>query len=200
MIKRLFILTLMVATICIGCVAEEVVLPDNTIQVTKVESEKIGNYEEVIVYTSKNVTPQIIMLESPNRIALAFPDTTICTPLTMAGKSSLIKMIQAVQFNEKTVYVIVEPSETLNYAYASIIGRNKFILEFSRANAWSMKTIQPSTIEVSPSPAATKEAAKPIKEAALCVITSEEVFLVSTEVSPMPTEEAAKAPPTPKRL
>jgi len=117
-----------------------------TVKILNVEAKKIGNYNEVIVYTSENIRPEVILLESPNRIALAFPNSRIDSPLTIAGPSSMIRIIQAMQFDENTVYVMVEPNEKLAYEYASIIGRNKYILELSAARPGSAKVVAPSII------------------------------------------------------
>jgi len=117
------------------------------IKITKVEAKKIGNYNEVIVYTSENIKPEVILLDSPNRIAIAFPNSRIDSPVTIPGPSSMIRIIQALQFDENTVYVMVEPNEKLTYDYASIIGRNKFILELTAARPESAKIVAPSPEE-----------------------------------------------------
>jgi N-acetylmuramoyl-L-alanine amidase len=114
------------------------------VKILKVEASKMGAYDEVSVYASDNIKPEILLLESPNRIAMAFANTTIYETITIPGSSPNIRIIQAAQFDENTVYVIVEPKETLSYEYASLIGRNKFILELTKARPGSLKTIAPS--------------------------------------------------------
>ena len=134
------------------------------VQILKVETKKIGAYEEMSVYTSENIKPEVIMLESPNRIALAFSNASIEAPITIPGATSLISMIQAAQFDENTVYVIVEPNETLTYEYASLIGRNKFILEFTKAKPESKKIVAPSAPAAAKAPSPTTvEAGIPVK-------------------------------------
>lgn len=140
-IRRFPIVLILIILICFASFAE------TKVKILKVESKTIGKYDEVHVYTSENIKPEVILLESPNRIALAFSNATIDSPLTLPGPSPLIKMIQAAQFDENTVYVIVEPNETLSYEYASILGRNKFILEFSKARPGAKKIVTPSSLE-----------------------------------------------------
>lgn len=142
------------------------------VKILKVESKTIGKYDEVHVYASENIKPEVILLESPNRIALSFANSTIEAPLTLPGPSPLIRMIQAAQFDENTVYVIVEPNEALSYEYASIIGRNKFILEFTKARPGAKKIVTPSV------PAAAEVEAPE-----------------TAEVSEVPSEVPAEAPP-----
>lgn len=117
---------------------------DGKVKILKVETSKIGNYSEVSVYASDNIKPEIILLESPNRIALAFSNAIIDNPVTLGGPSPLIKIVQAAQFDENTVYVMIEPNDMLTYEYASIIGKNKFILEFTKAKPGATKIIIPS--------------------------------------------------------
>jgi N-acetylmuramoyl-L-alanine amidase len=157
-IRRFPIILILIVLVCSASFAAD------KVKILKVETKKIDAYEEVSVFTSENIKPEIIMLESPNRIALAFSNATIDAPVTMPGASPLISMIQAAQFDEKTVYVIVEPNETLSYDYASIIGRNKFILEFTKAKPESAKVIAPSARAAAPAAVpATVEAVKPGK-------------------------------------
>jgi N-acetylmuramoyl-L-alanine amidase len=117
------------------------------VKIIKVETKRMGAYDEVHVYTSENIKPEVILLESPNRVALVFANSQIDAPLTLAGPSPLIRIIQAAQFDENTVYVIVEPNEKLSYEYAYIIGHNKFILEFTKARPGAKRTVEPSTPE-----------------------------------------------------
>ena len=138
---------------------------DGRVKITKVEARRSGVYDQVDVYTSQNIKPEVIMLESPNRIALAFANSTIDEPITLPGPSPLIRMIQAAQFDENTVYVIVEPNQELSYEYAYIIGKNKFNLEFSKARPGAKKVVIPSipaTLEAAASPT---EEAEPTEEA-----------------------------------
>ncbi len=171
---------------------------NSKVKILKVETKKIDAYEEVSVFTSENIKPEIIMLESPNRIALAFSNASIDAPVTMPGASSLISMIQAAQFDEKTVYVIVEPSETLSYDYASIIGRNKFILEFTKARPESTKIVAPSapsTVEaVRPEKIrpVTPEAVKMEKPTVVEVEEAPTLSIPVTEVSEEVPEEVEK--------
>jgi len=175
------------------------------IKVLKIEAEMAGRYAEVNVYTSEKIKPDIVILENPNRIAMVFKDSRIDAPVTIPGPSSFIRMVQAAQFDENTVYVIVEPSDRLSYDFASILGKNKVILELSKAKPGEMaKTIEPSaptpaTAEVeTPTLTETEEAAtaaltREVVEAPGEVIT-EEVFIVSEEVS---SPEIEKMPPSP---
>ena len=59
---------------------------DTRVKITKVEAKRDGIYDQVDVYTSQNIKPEVIMLESPNRIALAFPNSTIDEPITLPGQ------------------------------------------------------------------------------------------------------------------
>jgi N-acetylmuramoyl-L-alanine amidase len=122
------------------------------VDILKVETHIMGGYNEVSVLASGNIKPEIILLESPNRVALAFSNARIQAPITLSGPSPLIRMIQAAQFDENTVYVIIEPNETVTYGYTSIIGKNRFILEFSKARPGSGKAVAPSppTPEIRP--------------------------------------------------
>jgi len=138
---------------------------DTRVKITKVEAKRSGIYDQVDVYTSQNIKPEVIMLESPNRIALAFANSTIDEPITLPGPSPLIRMIQAAQFDENTVYVIVEPNQELSYEYAYIIGKNKFNLEFSKARPGAKNVVIPSisaTLEAAVSPT---EEVEPTEEA-----------------------------------
>ena len=136
------------------------------VTILKVETQIMGSYNEVSVIASENIKPEIILLDSPNRIALAFHNARIKAPITIPGPSSLISMIQAAQFDEDTVYVIVEPSEALTYDYTSLIGKNKFILEFSKAKPGSSKIVEPSApSEVCPVTTPEAEAPEVIEEA-----------------------------------
>jgi N-acetylmuramoyl-L-alanine amidase CwlD len=146
--RRFLILLILMVLFCSCSFA------DGKVKILKVEDKMIGAYDEVSVFTSENIKPEVIMLESPNRIALAFSNSSIEAPVTLPGSSPLIRMIQAAQFDENTVYVIVEPNEALSYDYASLIGRNKFILEFTKAKPESRKVVVPSAPE-------TVEAVKP---------------------------------------
>jgi N-acetylmuramoyl-L-alanine amidase len=155
------------------------------VKITKVETRRAGVYDEVDVYTSQNIKPEVIMLESPNRIALAFPNSTIDEPITLQGPSSLIRMIQVAQFDENTVYVIVEPNQELSYEYAYIIGKNKFNLEFSKARPGAKKVVTPSvspTLEVAAAPT---EEVEPTAEA-IKVATPEIVKPKPVEISKIP--------------
>lgn len=166
-----------------------------TIKIIVVEAKKIGNYNEVIVHTSDNIKPEIILLESPNRIALAFPNSKIDKPLTLPGPSQMIRIIQAAQFDENTVYVMVEPNEKLTYEYASIIGRNKFILELSQAKPGSTKVVAPSAppaekeIAAAPPVAVPQIAAIPVISAEAVKPTSE-IIAVPVAAKPKPAKAA----------
>jgi N-acetylmuramoyl-L-alanine amidase len=138
---------------------------DSKVKITKVEAIRSGAYDQVDVYTSQNIKPEVIMLESPNRIALAFHNSMIDEPVTLPGPSPLIRLIQASQFDDNTVYVIVEPNQELSYEYAYIIGKNKFNLEFSKAKPGAENIVTPSisaTLEVAAAPT---EEAEPTAEA-----------------------------------
>lgn len=136
--KRIFLV------IILAVIMHSVSFAEEFTKIIKVDAKKIGNYAEVTVTTSAKITPQILILESPNRIAMAFSNSRIDKPLTIASPSPLIRIIQAAQFDENTVYVIVEPQEELTYDYASIIGRNTVILEVTKAKPGSQKTVMPS--------------------------------------------------------
>jgi N-acetylmuramoyl-L-alanine amidase CwlD len=112
--------------------------------ILSIESAKMGDYAEITVNTSLKVKPEVITLDSPNRIALVFHDSVIPAPMTVASKSHLINIIQAMQFDENTVYVMIEPTEELSYDFTSFIGRNRVMLELSRARAGAKKRIAPS--------------------------------------------------------
>jgi N-acetylmuramoyl-L-alanine amidase len=131
------------------------------VDILKVETHIMGGYNEVSVLASGSVKPDIMLLESPNRIALAFSNAKINAPITMSGPSPLIRMIQAAQFDENTVYVIIEPNETVTYSYTSIIGKNKFILEFSKAKPGSGKKVAPSPLTPEACPVSSPEVIVP---------------------------------------
>jgi len=179
------LLVLGIWSLVIPCSASE------PVKIIKVESKTIGQFDEVHVFTSQNIKPEIILLESPNRVAMAFSNARIDAPLTLPGPSPLIRMIQAAQFDENTVYVIVEPNEKLTYEFASIIGRNKFILEFTKARPGAAKVVAPSapqTAEVFQIVTAEEivEAEKPVAAA----VTSN-ISLHTSEISlPPPVIEA----------
>lgn len=116
-------------------------------KILKVEVKKIGAFAEITITTSLNTRPEVLILDSPNRIAMVFHDSVIDTPITIPGPSSLIEMIQTAQFDENTVYVLVQPKEELNYEWTSLVGRNKYILEVSKARPGSTKKITPSVIQ-----------------------------------------------------
>jgi AMIN domain len=118
---------------------------DDLVQITKVRSFKSDIYEDIVIYTNGNVEPQLMTLDSPKRLVLAFPNTNICNTVSMKGKTSLVRKIQAYQFDYNTVYVTVEPNKKLNYSYGTVSGNNEFVLEFSQAASWSVKTIESST-------------------------------------------------------
>jgi len=160
----------------------------STVKILNVEAKRMGDYAEVTVHTSENAKPQILLLESPNRIALSFDNATIESTITIPGPSSFIRIIQAAQIDPNTVYVIVEPNEELTYDYTSIIGKNKVILELTKAKPSSMKKIIPS-------PPITQEAAAMPTQTTIEV--TEEVKLVETITKPVivkavATKEAVK--------
>jgi len=167
-------------------------------KVLKVETKKTGNYSEVAVYTSRNVKPQVILLDSPNRVALAFDGCKIDSSITLSGPTDLIRIIQASQFDEKTVYVMIEPNEELNYEFTSIIGRNKYVIEFSRARPGSAKKIAPSETAavseeiIAEAPAITEEAEEillpPSKEAVVSVLETK-IPVVEKKMPPKPVEK-----------
>jgi len=170
------------------------------VKILSVEAKKVGNYAEITVYTSEKITPTILTLESPNRIAMAFENSRINEPITIAGPSSLVRIIQAMQFDDNTVYVIVEPNEELTYDYASLIGKNKVILEVTKARPGSGKVVVPSPVATSE-----VEIEKPIikmavtKEAAavkVIAVASKEVKVKAKPkmVTVKPTEEAKVVP------
>ncbi|MFH1710202.1 MAG: N-acetylmuramoyl-L-alanine amidase [bacterium] len=172
------------------------------VQVLKVEAKRMGAYYEVAVFTSENIKPEILLLESPNRIAMSFANSTIKAPLTLAGPSPLIRMVQAAQFDKDTVYVIVEPNEKLSYEYTSIIGRNKFVLEFTKAKPGAKKTVTPSlpaTLEVEKPPAAEIIEAPPTPEA-VTEIAIKEVKVPAKAVKPEKKIRPAKIPKVPLPL
>jgi len=192
MIKRPAIAVLFLILICTMSFAAD------KVRITKVETKRAGIYDEVDVYTSQNIKPEIIMLESPNRIALAFSNSTIEAPVTLPGPSPLIRMVQAAQFDENTVYVIVEPNQELSYEYAYIIGKNKFNLEFSKAKPGAAKVVIPS---VPPTPEVAQAATEEVEPTAEAwappeAVTPEikEVQVVTPEVSNLPPVEISKIP------
>ena len=195
MIKKAMI-TLLLSIVCSSSLAVE----QN--KVLKVEAEKAGNYAEVTVYTSERINPAIILLESPNRIAMVFANSKIDAPVTIPGPSSFIRIIQAAQFDENTVYVIIEPNETLSYDFTSILGKNKVLLELTKARPGANKTVSPSapvTIEVMATPteeAVIAEAVSTIEVIATpeAMEVPEEVVAVTEEVSP---PQVKKLPPPP---
>jgi len=136
--RRYSLFTILILLICAPSYAEDFT------RILKIDAKRIGDYTEVTVHTSAKITPQIILLESPNRIAMSFPNSRIDASVTVASPSPIIRMIQAAQFDENTVYVIIEPKEELTYDYASIIGRNTVILEMTKARPGSQKRIAPS--------------------------------------------------------
>jgi len=172
---------------------------DTRVKITKVNAMRSGIYDQVDVYTSQNIKPEVIMLESPNRIALAFANSTIDEPVTLPGPSPLIRMIQAAQFDENTVYVIVEPNQELSYEYAYIIGKNKFNLEFSKARPGAKKVVIPSispTLEVAAAPT---EEVEPTAEAWAppeIVPEIKEVKVVTPEIEKPKPVEISKIPLT----
>ena len=169
---------------------------DSRVKITKVETRRDGIYDQVDVYTSQNIKPEVIMLESPNRIALAFPNSTIDEPITLQGPSPLIRMIQAAQFDENTVYVIVEPNQELSYEYAYIIGKNKFNLEFSKAKPGAKKVVIPSispTLEVAAAPT---EEVEPTAEAWAPPEIVPEIKVATPEILKMKPVEILKVPLT----
>ena len=178
MIKRPAIAVLFLILICTMSFAAD------KVKIIKVETKKAGIYDEVDVYTSRNIKPEIIMLESPNRIALAFSNSTIEAPVTLPGPSPLIRMVQAAQFDENTVYVIVEPNQELSYEYAYIIGKNKFNLEFSKAKPGAAKVVIPSA---PPTPEAVQAATEEVEPIA-------EIKVSTPEVSNLPPVEISKTP------
>jgi hypothetical protein len=159
---------------------------DEPNKILKIESIKLGDYAEVAVYTSQSVKPEIITLDSPNRIALAFPNSHVDSSITIPSHSPLITMVQALQFDENTVYVMIEPKEELTYTYTSLVGRNKFILELTKAKPGTKKKIAPSPKETPDvvSGVPTKESAISKAEMTQSVASSdvnaEEITLAST--------------------
>jgi N-acetylmuramoyl-L-alanine amidase len=115
--------------------------------ILNIESAKIGDYAEITVNTSQKTRPEMIKLEGPSRIALVFHNSRIDAPMMIESRSPLINMIQAMQFDENTVYVMIEPKEELSYEFTSFIGRNKVMLELSKARPGSKKRIAPSPAE-----------------------------------------------------
>ena len=169
---------------------------DTRVKITKVNAMRSGIYDEVDVYTSQNIKPEVIMLESPNRIALAFANSTIDEPITLPGPSPLIRMIQAAQFDENTVYVIVEPNQELSYEYAYIIGKNKFNLEFSKARPGAKKVVTPSisaTVEVAAAPT---EEVEPTAEAWALPEIVPEIKVATPEIEKPKPVEISKVPLT----
>jgi len=169
---------------------------DTRVKITKVEAKRDGIYDQVDVYTSQNIKPEVIMLESPNRIALAFPNSTIDEPITLPGPSHLIRMIQVAQFDENTVYVIVEPDQELSYEYAYIIGKNKFNLEFSKARPGAKKVVIPSvsaTVEVAAAPT---EEVEPTAEAWAPPEIVPEIMVATPEIIKPKPVEVSKIPLT----
>ncbi len=167
-------------------------------KVIKVEAEMAGRYAEVTVHTSQKVKPDIITLESPNRIALVFNNSRIDAPVTIPGPSSFIRMIQAAQFDENTVYVIVEPNENLSYDFTSILGRNKVILELSKANPGAVNRVVAASAPVTPeavkvaTPEEVSARVQPVSTAET-VETTQEVVVVTEEVV-VPEKEKAPSP------
>ena len=169
---------------------------DGRVKITKVEARRDGVYDQVDVFTSQNIKPEVIMLESPNRIALAFANSTIDEPITLPGPSPLIRIIQAAQFDENTVYVIVEPKQELSYEYAYIIGKNKFNLEFSKARPGAKKVVIPSipaTLEAAISPT---EEAEPTEEAWAPSEIVPEIKVATPEIIKPKPVEVVKVPLT----
>jgi N-acetylmuramoyl-L-alanine amidase len=156
---------------------------DEKIKILKVEARKIDAYAEVAVYTSQNIKPEILILDSPNRIAMVFHNAVIDSPITIPGPSSLINIIQAAQIDDNTVYVIVEPKEELTYNYASILGRNKSILELSKARKGEKKIVEPSA---TPSGEVVATATPDIRVTTREVVISSEEAQIENEVA---TEE-----------
>jgi len=200
MIKRSIIVLMLMVLICGISFAE------SRVQILKVETTRMGDYDDVSVLTSENIKPEVIMLESPNRIALSFANATIEATLTIAGPSPFIRMVQAAQFDKNTVYVIVEPNEKLAYEYTSIIGRNKFILEFTKAKPESKKFVMPSppvTMEVvakKPTPEAIAAKLPPTAEVIAILPVTELItkeFVITAEAKPLKKlkpEELLKIP------
>jgi N-acetylmuramoyl-L-alanine amidase len=151
-------------------------------KILKVETRKIGAYAEIAVYTSQNIKPEILILDSPNRIAMAFHNAVIDSPVTIPGPFSLINMIQAAQIDDNTVYVIVEPNEEITYDYASILGHNKFILEVTKARPGAKQVIIPNA---TPSGEIVATATPEVRTTTRELVSSEEA-LIETEVA---TEE-----------
>jgi N-acetylmuramoyl-L-alanine amidase len=163
-------------------------------KILKLESVKLGDYAEVAVYTSMNVQPEIIILDSPNRIALAFPNSRIDSSITIPSRSPLITMVQALQFDDNTVYVMIEPKEELTYTFASLVGRKKFILELTKAKPGAKKKVAPSPKE-EPQVISAVPSIEPgmAQEIASSEANPEEVTLASTTLEPV--EISAEAVP-----
>lgn len=152
-------------------------------KIVNVDVKKVGRYAEVTVYTTMNIRPEIITLDSPNRVAMVFHNSTIDSATTVASNSPLLNLVQAAQFDEDTVYVIVEPKEELTYEFASIVGRKKALLEFSKARPGSRHRIAPS-------PAVEPEEETPVAEVQKTA-TNEIYEVITTEVMGPEQEEPA---------
>ena len=193
---RLLSHAIAVLLLCVSIVAMSAYC-DDLAQITKVVSKVSGAYEDVVISTSRAVEPKLVTLSSPNRLALVFPNTTLCSAISLEGKTPLIKSIQAVQLDWNTAYVIVEPGEKLNYVYAGYSGSNMFILEFSKAAYWSIKTIAPSSEE--PQAGTPVRPSKAVRESMECVIFPTRVVMVTSEVKKISAATSGKSAKTFKK-
>jgi len=167
---------------------------DDLVQIKKVSSFKSGPYEDVMVYTDSAVEPSVKVLDNPKRLALVFPNSNLCAPVSFIGKTPLIKKIEAVQYDPRTVYVIVEPNKNLNYYYGGFTGNNKFVMEFSNAIPGSRNVIDPPTSDAVVKTKNAPEAAKIFKESFQCVISSGKVYVVRSQTKKMTPTGPKKKP------
>jgi len=130
--------------------------PEEPIRIIDVKAHRIGDYDQIEVYTSSKISPVVLPLEAHNQIALIFQNSRVDKPFNVPPPSPKIKNIQVVQFSQDTVYVIVELFNEVEYDVTSIIGKNRIILELGREKK---KTVPPLKEQVASIEAATAEVA-----------------------------------------
>lgn len=124
--KKLSFLFIAIAVIVIPCFCEE------PLKITGVTAGRIGDYDHVEIKTSSSAKPVVLDLDTHNQVAVIFSNATIEKAFNVPPPSDRIKNIQVVQFNQSTVYVIIELNKELEYDMATLIGKNKTVIEFGR--------------------------------------------------------------------
>ncbi|MFC1767880.1 AMIN domain-containing protein, partial [Candidatus Margulisiibacteriota bacterium] len=137
--KKLFALAVILLVLASCCFGEEIV------KIEKVRAYKIGDYDQVEIFTSSKADPMVLPLETHNQIAIIFPNTKIDKTFEVPSPSDKITNIKVVQFSHDMVYVIVELRGEVDYELASIIGRNKVILELGREKKPAKAAIEKET-------------------------------------------------------